>query len=282
MTSDIRINVRTVGGLQIRVAEHVSTASRHVVLTSPWPESLLAFERAWPLLSTVGRLTAVDLPGFGRSELDVSLLTPTAMGEFLVSLLDALAIGQPHLVCPDVGTPAALYAAARHPGRIRSLVLVGGAAAYPLQVSGALQDLIDAPNIDALRGRDARELTQCLATAMGTGPPGIAAVEDYVASNDGGRFAEAARYVRSYPVQLAQLADLLPTIFCPVQIIAGSKDPLVPLGNARYLHNRLPNSRLEVLDAGHCVWEEAADEFARLVGEWVNGGYLAPPGITQG
>jgi pimeloyl-ACP methyl ester carboxylesterase len=37
------------------------------VLTSPWPESLYAFDRMWPRLSGIARLLAIDLPGFGRS-----------------------------------------------------------------------------------------------------------------------------------------------------------------------------------------------------------------------
>jgi hypothetical protein len=39
----------------------------------------------------------------------------------------------------------------------------------------------------------------------------------------------------------------------------------------------LPNSRLDVLDTGHFVWEEAADQYASLIVEWVSGGYLTGP-----
>lgn len=90
---------------------------------------------------------------------------------------------------------------------------------------------------------------------MGSPAPGADVVSDYVESNMGDRFAEAARYVRSCPEQLRLLGDLLPQIFTPVQIITGCWDPLVPLTNAEYLHARLPNSRLDVLDTGHFVWE---------------------------
>jgi pimeloyl-ACP methyl ester carboxylesterase len=36
----------------------------------------------------------------------------------------------------------------------------------------------------------------------------------------------------------------------------------------------LPHARLDVLEAGHCVWEERAPEFESIVTQWVNGGYL--------
>ena len=106
-------------------------------------------------------------------------------------------------------------------------------------------------------------------------------VGDYVESNMAGRFAEAARYVRSYPGQLRLLAGLLPQVFTPVQVISGRRDPLVPLANAEYLHARLPNSRLDVLDTGHFVWEEAPGQYAAIVAAWVTGGYLTGTGLQQ-
>ena len=275
MSSDMRIGFRAVDGLQIRFAESDSSARHRIVLTSPWPESLMAFERVWPRLSRTASVVALDLPGFGRSERRTELLSPMAMSEFLVRLLDEWGIENPHLVCPDVGTTAALFAAANHPGRVRSLVVGSGASAFPLEVSGTLKDLVDAPDIDAFRSLDPRELVQGAVSAMGSAAPAADVVDDYVESNMGDRFAEAARYVRSYPEQLRLLADLLPQIFTPVQIITGRWDPLVPLANAEYLDARLPNSRLDVLDTGHFVWEEAPDQYGAIVAAWVNGCYLS-------
>jgi pimeloyl-ACP methyl ester carboxylesterase len=275
MSNELQVRYRTVDGLQIRYADSDGPGSQHLVLTSPWPESLYAFDRMWSRLSGIARLLAVDLPGFGRSERRAELLSPRPMGEFLIRILDEWDIGDPHLVCPDIGTPAALFAAASDPGRIRSLVVGGGATAYPLEVGGTLKELIEAPGIDALRSQDPRALVQGLVAPLGVAAPAEDIVADYVESNRDGRFAEAARYVRSYPEQLPPLAALLPKIFTPVQIIAGRTDPLVPVGNAEFLHARLPNSRLDVLDAGHLAWEEASGEYGGIVAAWVNGGYLA-------
>jgi pimeloyl-ACP methyl ester carboxylesterase len=275
MSSGMQVGYRTVDGLQIRYADSDGSASQQLVLTSPWPESLYAFDRMWPRLSWIARLLAIDLPGFGRSERRTDLLSPMAMGEFLIRILDEWNIRDPHLLCPDIGTPAALFAAANHPGRIRSLVIGGGATAYPLQVGGALKELIEAPGIDAFRALDPRERVQGLMASLGPGAPAEDIIDDYVESNMGGRFAEAARYVRSYPQQLPRLTGLLPQIFTPVQIITGGRDPLVPVANAEFLHTRLPNSRLDVLDTGHLAWEEASGDYGAIITAWVSGGYLA-------
>jgi pimeloyl-ACP methyl ester carboxylesterase len=81
------------------------------------------------------------------------------------------------------------------------------------------------------------------------------------------------RYVRTYPTDLPVLRDLLPEIQKPVQIIAGRRDPAVPPVNAEFLYERLPKSKLDIIDAGHFTWEDAADEYAALVTSWWSGGY---------
>jgi pimeloyl-ACP methyl ester carboxylesterase len=198
-----------------------------------------------------------------------------AMSEFLIRVLDEWDITDPHVACPGAGTPAALFAVAGHPGRIRSLVVGGGCTAFPLVAGGALKELIEAPGIEAFRSQDPRALVGELMATLGPAAPPAGVIADCVESNRDGRFAESARYVRSYPEQLPLLAGLLPQIFTPVQIITGRRDPLVPAANAELLAARLPNSRLDILDTGHLAWEEASVQYAAIIAAWINGGYLA-------
>lgn len=76
------------------------------------------------------------------------------------------------------------------------------------------------------------------------------------------------RYAQSYPIELEVLRDVLPQVHTSVQIITGLRDAVVPLVNAEYLDQRLPHSELRVVDAGHFIWEDAADEYAALVSAW--------------
>ena len=79
--------------------------------------------------------------------------------------------------------------------------------------------------------------------------------------------------MRHYPEQNPVLRDLLPTITTPTQVVAGRNDDLVPWSNNQYLHDLLPNSEIHPLNAGHFAWEQAAQEYGRLVTDWVTGGY---------
>jgi len=194
------------------------------------------------------------------------------MADFLVRMLDELELDNPHLVCPDIGTAASLFAAARHPGRIRSLIVGSGGAVYPLQVTGSLKNIIEAPDMSSFRAIDSREILRPALKGMTAELPDDV-LEDYLSSYDGDRFVESAAYVRSYPRDLPVLAELLPSITTPVQIITGTRDHLVPSANAVFLHERLPRSRLDMLDSGHFVWEEAADQYAALATAWWAGEY---------
>jgi pimeloyl-ACP methyl ester carboxylesterase len=258
-----------VDGLRIRYADSGTAAGGPVIVfTSPWPESLFAFRRVWPALSAAGRLVAVDLPGFGHSQGRPDVLRPSAMGEFLYQFIGALGLGRPHLVAPDVGTGAALFLAARHPEAVSSMVVGGGGAAVPLDVTGALADIIAAPGTEVFERQDIRATIG--ATVEPAAPRDLEpdVWEDYVSAYENGRFAESTRFVRAYPDELPVLRDLLPTIRVPVHVFAADGDPLVPVSNGRYLAERIPGSELTILAAGHFAWEEIPDQFAALVAEW--------------
>ena len=263
-TTKPQTHVRTIDGLRIRYADSGGTSEPTVVLTSPWPESLYAFAPIWGTLAEHARLFAVDLPGFGASERRDDLLSPRAMGEFLARLIAEAELGRPHIVAPDVGTSAALFAAAAHPERIASVIVGTGGAAVPLDLGEPLASWVLDPDLDKYRRMDPRAIVAvAIDTIAGGVPDDIRA--DYLDCYDGDRFAESMRYVRRYPEQLPELAELLPRITTPVTIINGRRDRVVPVANAEFLDQRLPDSRLALIDAGHFVWEEAPAEYASIV-----------------
>jgi pimeloyl-ACP methyl ester carboxylesterase len=177
------------------------------------------------------------------------------------------------VVGPDVGTGASLFAAALHPGRLESLVVGSGGSAFPLQLGGVLKEWVEAPDIAPYRRIDGRQVVTVVLGTLERYTPTDAAREDYLLSYEGERFAESMRYVQTYPTELPVLRDLLPAIKTPVQIIAGRRDAVVPPVNAEFLHDRLPKSKLDIIDAGHFTWEDSADEYAALVSSWWEGGY---------
>jgi pimeloyl-ACP methyl ester carboxylesterase len=218
-------------------------------------------------------VVAVDLPGFGHSDGRPELIAPDSSGAFLVRLIDEWDLEAPHVIGPDIATAAALFLAAKAPERVTSLTIGGGAVRFPIEAGGALKDIIEAPSLDVVRALDARTNIGHAVESGASSATEPEVHEDYVSAYDLGRFAESARFVRHYPEQNPTLGGLLPSITTPTQIVAGRHDDLVPWSNNEYLDNLLPNSEIHPLDAGHFAWEEAAEEYGRLIAEWITGGY---------
>src|SRR6476619_7132225 len=154
--SPISTYFRVCDGVRVRFADNKADSGVTVLLLAPWPESLWAFRRIWSRVAAVGRVVAIDLPGFGHSDGRPELIAPDSSGVFLARLIDEWGLGAPHVVGPDVGTAAALFLAARAPQRVTILTVGGGAVRFPGGAVGALKEIIAAPSLDVVRGQDAR------------------------------------------------------------------------------------------------------------------------------
>ncbi len=262
-----------VDGLRIRIVQSPSDTGLPVLLTAPWPESIYAFNFIWEQMRGLGPVTAVDLPGFGRSESRADLMSPEAMGDFLLKVLDRLGIRRAHVVAPDVGTLAALFAASRTPERFESIV--GGSGGVSLGLLGEpLRQIVESTRADFAASEGGEQVYQLVKGSARTTIP-EAILEDYRASSSGQRWNEVADFARAYRRDLPRLEKLLPAIATPTLVISGKNDPFVPPSNGDFLAERMPHCRTEIVEAGHFVWEDAADTYAALVSAWISEGYRA-------
>lgn len=89
----------------------------------------------------------------------------------------------------------------------------------------------------------------------------------------GNREATGKRFAApSEPFTPAQLARLT----VPTLIVWGAEDGLIPVSSGRWLAERIPGARLEVLPGiGHLPMEEAPDATVRLLREWHRGNTAA-------
>jgi pimeloyl-ACP methyl ester carboxylesterase len=182
VTTELHTQTKKTDGLEIRYAcSHVHDEPT-VLLLSPWPESIYAWEQLWPRLTSAGRVVAIDLPGFGHSEGRTDLFSPQAMGRFVVRLIAEWQLGAPHIFGPDVGGPTALFAAVESPSSLTSAIVGNGATSYPLEVEGNLRDLIANPDFDSLLALDGAEITKQSMAMHETYEVSPAALEDYMTS----------------------------------------------------------------------------------------------------
>jgi len=260
---------RTIDGLKVRYATN-GTGGEKIVLFSPWPESLFAFAPVWSGLTKQFEVLAIDLPGFGHSQARDDMFAPQKMGEFIAKAIDAFGCASVHAVGLDVGAPSVLFAALARPELFRSLIVGAGASTYPLTVEGTLKSMIEAAVLPPLNAVDV--VDRFLGSIRGYEVPRFVR-DDYFASYEGDRLTRSAALVRAYPKDLAALAPHLASITVPVAIVVGRNEPYGLARDASLLRERLPHARLDVLEAGHCVWEERAPEFESIVMQWVSGGF---------
>jgi pimeloyl-ACP methyl ester carboxylesterase len=266
------LQFKTIDGLQIRFAVSEKNDGDPILLLSPWPESIYAFLPTWDTFSKLGSVVAVDLPGFGHSQSHPNVMAPEAMGEFVLRILEAFGLHQPHVVAPDVGTPAVLFASANHPGAFKSMVIGSGATDHT-DIGGILNELVNAPSLEPYKNLTGEEFVRGAAENMKKYKLPEYALQDYLASYSGARFFESVQFVRDYPQSLPRLAKRLAEVKVPCQITVGRHDPFVPVSNAEGLRKGLPKSKLDVLDCGHFAWEDAAYEYGELASDWIRGGY---------
>src|SRR5690242_17117678 len=87
--SPITTYFRVCNGVRVRYADTRADSDTTVLMLAPWPESLWAFRRIWQRVSAVGRVMAIDLPGFGHSDQSrPELIAPDSAGAFLARLID--------------------------------------------------------------------------------------------------------------------------------------------------------------------------------------------------
>lgn len=261
----------SVDGVKVRMVSANDATGLPLLLTAPWPESIFAFNLVWSKFSKLGPVTAIDLPGFGMSEGRDDLLSPSAMADFVIRIMDTLGIERAHVVAPDVGTLAVLFVANRHPERFESII--GGSGGTSEELFGESLRQIAASSKSDFADFDGGERVYELVKSTARVAIPEAILQDYRNSSRGQRWNQAAEFVRAYKRDLPILAGLLSEIKTPTLIISGKDDPIVPPSNGQFLADRMPRCRAEVLDAGHFVWEDAAPEYADLVTSWVSGGY---------
>jgi pimeloyl-ACP methyl ester carboxylesterase len=242
-----------------------------LLLVSPFPESLYAFDDIWADLSQAVPLIAADLPGFGQSDGRPELMTSQAMGLFVTKVIGALGLSRVHAVGPDVGTSALLFAASESPQLFESLIV--GSGATDVARTGSLKEIIFADSADSLVATDGADYAVAVLENRARRKPAAWVLDDYRASYAGRRAVEAMAYLRAYRTYLPLLQKRLPSINVPVLSIWGAHDPIVLADSARVLDDALPRTRSLVFDSGHFVWHDCPAEYATAVLEWIDHGY---------
>jgi pimeloyl-ACP methyl ester carboxylesterase/membrane protein DedA with SNARE-associated domain len=204
-----------------------------VVLLHGSPGSSSDFDRMIELGAFADRRVLIpDLPGFGRSALNVPNYSVKAHARYLLALTDRLQIEQVDLVGFSMGGGVALEFAALAPEKVRSTTLLSAIGVQELEMFGdyALNHLVHGAQLAALRW--------------------LPRLLPHFGFLDGGMLS--VPYARNfYDTDQRSLRPILEQYSGPMLIVHGKNDFLVPV-EAAFEHSRLvPQSELALLDTGH-------------------------------
>jgi 4,5:9,10-diseco-3-hydroxy-5,9,17-trioxoandrosta-1(10),2-diene-4-oate hydrolase len=228
-------------------------------------------------LSRYASVYALDLFNMGESErvpgLDAGL---EATADRIVALMDALNLSSADIAAHSHGGAIAMMLAARHPERVRKLILF--APANPFCDAGRQLIRFYNTSVGALFARTVPSLPRMLhATALARmyGDPTRVAAGSLETYTTGlripgtvdhllqivGRWYDDMRLLRSALVNLAGK---------PALFIWGDRDRAVLLPSGRRLQRMMPNSKLLVIPgAGHLPFEELPEQCNQAMGEWL-------------
>jgi 2-hydroxy-6-oxonona-2,4-dienedioate hydrolase len=182
------------------------------------------------LLAAHGRVLLPDLPGFGKSGKPDRVLGIPELADALAEWMTVNDVPESVLIGNSLGAQVIVDFAARHPHLVERAVLI-------------------APTVDP---HARRVFTQAMRLLLDAFREPVAlygiAVSDYFRAGFG-RVLETLRHALVDPV-----AGKLPSVRCPVLIVRGGLDPIVPQEWVEEVDRLMPHSRLIVFHkAAHAV-----------------------------
>jgi 3-oxoadipate enol-lactonase len=188
--------------------------------------------------------------------------------EDVAGLMSALGITQAHVVGISMGGFIALELTLRHPELVDRLVLTSTSAGGPTHVPAGFWMRLGLMLPRSRRGDIGKLAKRSYRAIMA---PGYARTHPEVMET----IAEIARYRPQTPAGYRRqlhtclthnASARLDGIHAPTLVIHGTQDPLVPVGNGRYLASHIPGARLILYErTGHVPIIERAEDYNRDV-----------------
>jgi haloalkane dehalogenase len=240
------------------------------LLVHGYPESSYMWRDVLPALGEAGwRALAPDLAGYGDSRAD-----PPGTWERHIESLERfhseLGLGPVLLVVHDWGGLIGLRWACERPGAVEALVVSNTGFFADGEWHGLAQAMRTPGTGEDLIGDMTRENFAGMLGGVSSGIGDDAIAEYWKCFGDDDRRRGQLELYRSGDFEkLAPYEGRLAELGVPALVLWGENDPFAPVAGAHRFHKELPDSELVVLDAGHFVFEDAPEETARAVADFV-------------
>lgn len=191
------------------------------------------------------RVYAIDLPGHGKSE-GVGRQSIEDYTEDVIAFMKSIEVHSAVIAGHSLGSAIAVTLALKYPRLVLGLILIGGGA--KLRVSPAI---LEGASKSSTFDSAVKMVNDC-----SFGPHTPPRLKE-LATERMANVRPAVLHGDYLACEAFNVLDRLEKIKTPTLIICGTEDRMTPLKYSKYMHDRIPNSRLEVVDgAGHMLMLE--------------------------
>ncbi len=218
------------------------------------------------------RIIAPDLRGLGESEAGSGTTTMAQFAQDIHGLLEQVNLGPVILIGHSMGGYVALAFAGQFPHMLRGLVLVGTKAGNDTPEAAAGRRA----TAEKVRAEGSKVVVEAMAPKM-LAPNN----HDRTMSEQVRRFMAPSKPegVIGALLGMAERPDstaMLAGIAAPTLVITGADDAIIPPTESEKLATAIRGAQLKIIPhAGHLVAYEQAEEFNRILREWLSGSILA-------
>ena len=240
-----------------------------IVLLHGWGLHGGIWEETAAHLAKTFRVTCIDLPGHGRSAVIPEPYTLQSLAEWLLSV----APQQATWLGWSLGGMLAMHCAAIHPERVTKLILVASTPKFTRSTDwshGIGTEVLEqfAQELEHDAKTTIRRFLALQLRDSERAQASVAALNHAVFRH--GLPATAALRGGLNILRNADLRTHLALITSPALVIAGERDPLIPLPAGDYLAENLPNGKLFTLaKAGHAPFVSHPAEFLRALNDFL-------------
>jgi pimeloyl-ACP methyl ester carboxylesterase len=206
------------------------------------------------------RVVTPDLRGYGQTSVVPGVTPLEVFAADLAGLLDHLGLGRVVLGGLSMGGQIVMEFYRQFPGRVAALVLADTFAAADTEAGRAARvAMADRLLAEGMDGYAAEVIGKMIAPYNVTGQPDVAG---HVLGMMRGTAPEGAAAALRGRARRRDYRDLLARMSVPTLVVVGSDDEYTPVGDAQYMHERIPDSALVVIEgAAHMPNLERPAEF---------------------
>lgn len=240
----------------LNISYQVAGEGDTVLLLHGWGGEAASFQPVFEWLAQFHKVYALDLPGFGMSQMPPTAWDTSDYAQFVTAFLEKLCIPKAHLIGHSFGGRISIILSAEHPEKVDKLILVDSAGIKPPRTAKYYFRVGIAKVGKLLRrcGKHGNHLANTVSQRTGS--------KDY----------QEAGNMRATLVKVVNqdLRTFLPRIAASTLLIWGEDDKDTPVSFGQIMEKEIPDAGLVVLkEAGHFSYLDQFPQFCSIVASFL-------------